>query len=239
MTAARVLCFCGLFIGASATFAADIPDYPFVFVVGRADVDTPPDIARCTLTLRSIEQDPMKAESTINGRLKSLLEALSARHVSANDIESFNINKQILTNDSNDKGPAVIRGYDVSRRLKFTSHQLDGLPAIENSMVGAPNIENIDCQFDRSDRDVIEAGLLTKALQSARAEADKLAQPLGRHVTAAVAVSQLPFDAIAGSLMSGRSGSAMMFRKAVSADELLIPSSISMSATVNVLFKME
>jgi len=202
------------------------------------------NIATCTLTLRSIDQDPSKAESTVDARLKSVLATLSANHVSQNDIESFKINKQILMNENNDKGPAIIRGYDTSRNLKFTARQLDSLPAIENSMVGAPNIENISCQFDRTDRAAIEADLLTKAIRSAKDEAAKLAEPLCRHVTTAVAVSKSPFDSIAGSLGFGNPfaampGFGMMFKKSVANDELLVPSTISISTTVNVLFKME
>src|SRR5450432_1573022 len=153
----------GLLLCAPSAFAADLPDFPFVFVVGKADIDTPPNIATCTLTLRSIDQDPNKAESTVDGRLKSVLATLSAKHVPARDIESFNINKQIVSNQYGDKEPAVIRGYDVSRSLKFTARQLDSLPAIENSLVGLPNIENINCRFDRTDRTAIEADLEIKA----------------------------------------------------------------------------
>lgn len=138
----------------------------------------------------------------------------------------------------------VIRGYDVSRPLKFTVRQLESLPSIESPMVSEPNIENINCRFDRKDRKDIEADLLTKALQSARDQADKLVQPLGRHVTAAVAISQSPFDSIAAALgVGGFSSSAeftdRMFKKSVAANELLVPTTIAMSERVNVLFKME
>ncbi|MDP9008510.1 MAG: SIMPL domain-containing protein [Pseudomonadota bacterium] len=245
MTCRHLYGFLGLLLCAFATFAADIPEYPFVFVVGHADIDTPPDIAVCSLTLHAIDPDPGKAESMINERLKSVLATLNANHVSPGDIESFSINKQILTNNEyNAKGPAAIRGYDLSRPLKFTVRQLDSLPVMESPMVGEPNIDNINCRFDRKDRKGIEADLLTKALQSARDQADKLAQPLGRRVTTAVAISKSPFDSIAASLgMGGFSSSAelagRMFKKSAAPDTLLVPSTIAMSATVNVLFKME
>ena len=244
MSAKYLYCLCALLICASPASAADIPEYPFVFVVGRADIDTPPDVAVCTLTLRAIDQDPSKAESTVDAHLKSVLATLSAKHVSPGDIESFSIHKQMLTNNEyGAKGPAVIRGYDVSRSLKFTARQLDPLPAVEDSLVSEPNIENIQCQFDRKDRKSIEADLLTKALQSAREQADKLAQPLGRRVTAAVAISKSPFDLIAASLGMGGFSSAYqdrMFKKSMtSGAELLVPSTISISASVNVLFKTE
>jgi hypothetical protein len=44
-----------LFCISGGAFAADIPDYPFVFVVGKAEVETAPNIATCSLTLRARE----------------------------------------------------------------------------------------------------------------------------------------------------------------------------------------
>jgi uncharacterized protein YggE len=243
----KILSTMGLLLFVSSAPAAEIPDYPFVFVVGKADVETPPNIATCSLTLRAREQDPGKAASIVDDRLKTVLATFKSNHIAPNDIESFTIEKQVLTNE-NDNQQTVIKGYDVWRNVKFTVRQLELVAPIEVSLVRSPNITNIDCRFDRTDRASMEADLLTKALHSARDEADKLAGPLGRHVTAAVAVSKVPFDAIAGSFGLGE-GSAMekidrMFKKSVSADdlrgdELLVPSTVHMSVSVNVLFKME
>jgi uncharacterized protein DUF541 len=137
----------------------------------------------------------------------------------------------------------------VWRNVKFTVRQLESVAPVEVSLVRSPNITNIDCRFDRTDRATVEANLLTKALHSARDEAEKLAGPLGRHVTAAVAVSKVPFDSIGGSFGLSDGSAAMakidrMFKKSVGTDdlrgdELLVPSTIHMSVSVNVLFKME
>jgi uncharacterized protein YggE len=234
---------------ASGAFAAEIPDYPFVFVVGKADIETPPNIATCSLTLRAREQDPGKAASIVEDRLNAVLATLKANHVAANDIESFNIEKQVLTNENNENERTAIKGYDVWRNVKFTVRQLESVAPVEVSLVRSPNITNINCQFDRTDRAAVEGDLLNKALHSARDEAGKLVEPLGRHVTAAVAVSKVPFEAIGGTFGFGDNYAAMakidrMFKKSVGpddlrGDELLVPSTIHMSVSVNVLFKME
>jgi hypothetical protein len=89
----------------------------------------------------------------------------------------------------------------------------------------------------------LESDLLTKALRSARDQADKLTGPLGGHVSSAVAISKAPFDSIAASLGLGGAGyaeqMARMFKRSVSdGDNLLVPATIQMSVSVNVLFKM-
>jgi uncharacterized protein YggE len=239
----------GLLLCVSRAFAADIPDYPFVFVVGSADIETPPNIATCSLTLRARDEDPGKAASIVDDRLKFVLTTLRENHVAPNDIESFSIQKQVLTSEDNENSRAVIKGYDVWRNIKFVVRRLEAVAPMEVSLVRSPNIVNINCQFDRTDRAAAEADLQTKALHTARDEADKLVGPLGRHVTAAVAVSKVPFESIGGSFGFGNGGAAMaqidrMFKKSVGpddlqGDDLLVPSTIHMSVSVNVLFKME
>jgi uncharacterized protein len=127
----------GLLLCVSSAFAAEIPDYPFVFVVGKADIDTPPNIATCSLSIRAIDLDPGKAESAVDGRLKSVLAILSAKRISPSDIESSRIDKQIMLDENRNSEPASIRGYDVSRHLKFSARQLDALPSIELTLTGS------------------------------------------------------------------------------------------------------
>jgi uncharacterized protein len=242
-----ICAFAGLLLGMSIAFAADIPDYPFVFVVGKADLEIPPDVAACSLTLRAREQDPAKAVSIVEDRLTSVLATLKTNHIASKDIQSFNLQKQILTNEDNDKERATIKGYDVWRNVNFVVRQLESVAPVEMSLAKSPNVTNTNCQFDRTDRAAVDADLLTKALHSARDEADKLAGPVGRHVTTAVAVSRAPFDSIPGSFGLGGGYAEKidrMFKRSVPegelhGDELLVPATIHMSVSINVLFKMD
>ena len=171
-----------------------------------------------------------------------MLATLQANHVAPADIESSRIDKQILTETDHDA--VTVKGYNVSRYMSFTVHALEALVPIEQSLIRAPNVADLTCQFDRTDRAIIESELMTKALKSARDEADKLAGPLGRHVTAATAVSKSPFSALSGPLGFGDPYAAMpgrdrMFKRTYSANDLLVPLTIQLTVSVNVLFKME
>jgi uncharacterized protein len=248
MTSRKLGGFLCLLLAASGAMAAEIPDYPFVFVVGKAEVATPPDIAACSMTLRAREQDADKAALAVKERLKVVLATLKANHIAADDIESFKLEKEIITSDDFGKEQAVIKGYEVRRSIKFTVRQLTSLPPVEMSVIGSPNIADVECQFDRTDRAAMEGDLLTKALQSARDQADKLAGPLGRRINAAVAISRVPFDTIAPALGLGGNTYGerfdMMFKRArnpdeIRGEELLVPATIQLSVSVNVLFKVE
>jgi uncharacterized protein YggE len=224
--------------------AADIPEYPFVFVIGKADADLPPDMASCTLTLRARDPDPGKAATVVATRLQAVLTTLGANQVQAADIESFRVAKQAITSQRDLVDPVRIEGYELWRTLKFKLYRLDSLAPIVDSLTAAPNVTDLDCQFDRTDSAAQEAELLTKALHDARDQADRLAGPLGRHVVAAAAVSRSPFDSISSALGVGSQSNFLqardrMFRKSVTADALLVPATIHLSASVNVLFRMD
>jgi hypothetical protein len=88
--------------------------------------------------------------------------------------------------------------------------------------------------------------LQAKALLSARDQADKMAAPLGRHVVAPVAISKVPLDSLPAYFGLGVDigGMDRMFKRSVSGDglrpdELLVPATIHMAVTVNLLFRMD
>ena len=76
-----------------------------------------------------------------------------------------------------------------------------------------------------------------------------MATPLGRRVIAAVAISKVQFSSIAGLFGLGDPDDTVseklnrMFKRSVGdelhGDDLLVPATIHLSASVNVVFKME
>ena len=223
--------------------AAEIPDYPFVFAPGSADSKVAPDVARCALTVNAREPDASKAAAAVQSRFEAVLAMFAANHVADADIEADKVDKNVLT--ENEHESVAIKGYDLSRHVSFTVRQLESLPPLEQSLLHASNVTDISCRFDRTDRAALEAELMTRALKSAREGAERLAAPLGRHVVAAMAVSKVSFASIPGEFGFGDrdvvsvAAERRMFKRTSVADELLVPASIELSESVNVLFKVE
>lgn len=222
--------------------AADLPDYPFVFVTGTADTAVHPDIAHCSAMVTARDKDAAKASNAVDERVNAVVAMATANHVAAADIDASATRKQVLTESARDV--VAISGYEISREISFTVRDVDASIPIEQSLMTSPNVVNVSCRFDRTDRKSLEAELTTRALQSARDEADRLARPLGRHVTSAAAVSRIPFASIpealgVGGMATGVYAGPRMFKMSAAASELLVPATISLSASVNVLFKME
>jgi hypothetical protein len=223
--------------------ASELPDYPFVFAPGSADSKVAPDVAHCALTVNAREPDASKAAAAVQSRFEAVLAMFAANHVADADIEADKVDKNVLT--ENEHESVSIKGYDLARHVSFTVRQLESLPSLEQSLLHASNVTDISCRFDRTDRAALEAELMTRALKSAREDAERLAAPLGRHVVAAMAVSKVPFSSIPGQFGFGDremfSGAAerRMFKRTSVADELLVPGTIELSESVDVLFKVE
>jgi uncharacterized protein YggE len=232
-----------LSVAATVAGAAQIPEYPFVSAPGSADSKVAPDIAHCALTVSVRDADASKAAAAVQSRFEAVLAMFAAGHVADADIEADKVDKNVLT--ENEHETVGIKGYELARHVSFTSRQLESLPPLEQSLLHAPNVTDISCRFDRTDRAALEADLMTSALKSAREEAERLAAPLGRHVVAAMAVSKVSFADIPGEFgfgdrqMISASASRRMFKRSALADELLVPATVELSESVNVLFKVE
>jgi len=235
-----------LFLFASAAWPSSIPDYPFVFAQGTAVLKIAPNIVTCRLTIRAINVDPKHAQGIVNARLTELLAVLSKNRLLKDDVDASAVRKAIVTNDYSRADPVQVRGYNVSRGVTFKVRDLGRWPAIADYLLGAKNIDNLTVEYDRIDRAALEADLITKAAADAKNRATHLAVSFGRRLGPPAAISPQPFASIGDTFGLGHSygsqyAEARQFTIAVAAngDTFLVPPTISISASVNALFKLE
>jgi uncharacterized protein YggE len=225
--------------------AAAIPDYPFVFVTGESEAHVVPDIVACSVTVRAFDTDPAKAQKLVEHRLQDLLMFLSERKVPSEDIEAYDVQKEIIANDSSDPGRVTIRGYNISRAINFKLRDVTLWPEVSAMLLSTENMDDLRVNFDRTDRDKIAAELIAKAAADAKSKASQLAQSFGRTLGAPVAISQESFGFIdsrfgfgGGAGMSAASSSAS-FASTSPKNAMMLPTTIPVNARVNALFKLE
>jgi uncharacterized protein len=236
--------FCFL-VTACSVRAAAIPDYPFVFVTGESEAHVAPNIVSCSITLRAFDSDPSKAQKTVDRRLQDLLAFLSERKVPSEDIEAYDIQKEIIANDSSEPGRVTIRGYNISRAVNFKLREVTLWPEISAMLLSAENMDDLRVNFDTTDRNSIAADLIAKAATDAKSKASQLAQSFGRPLGAPVAISQDSFGFIDYRFGFGGGGGvnaplpSMASGAAMSKSAMLLPSTIPIYARVNALFKLD
>lgn len=241
---ASLICFLLL---ASTAYAAAIPDYPFVFVTGESEAHVAPNIVACSVTVRAFDTDPAKAQKLVDRRLQDLLAFLGERKVASEDIEAYDIQKEMLANDSSDPGRVTIRGYSISRAVNFKLRDIALWPEVSALLLSTENMDDLRVNFDTTDRNSIAADLIVKAAADARSKASQLAQSFGRPLGAPVAISQDSFGYIDQRLGFGGGGgsansaapSSVILGNAPAKNAMLSPSTIPIYARVNAIFKLE
>jgi uncharacterized protein YggE len=232
-----------LLTAGSTAIASPLPEYPFVFAAGSAEVDVPPDIVRLKLRVSAHHADADAALAAVQETSNRVLEILAAAGVKSPDIDASSIDKSARRHWDNTQERSVPDGFDVTRRFTVVVRNLAKYPEMGKALLALPNTDDFDPTFNRTDRTKIEADLLARAAQDARNRAEQMAAGFARSLGPVRAIAQIPFSALPHWL--GFSGDepygmhAMVFdRRAPEVDRLLVPATISISESVNVLYEL-
>jgi uncharacterized protein len=230
------------FIAANAV-ASPLPEYPFVFTVGNARIETPPDMVRLSLTVASRNKDEKVAAAAVDSTFNSVISILTAAGTPKADIDASAVDKTPLSHLDESRDRSILDGYEVSRKIKVTGRDLAKYPKMVKALFELPHTQDFSADFDRSDRAKLRADLQAAAARDAKAHAEEMAAPFGRKLGSVRAISQISFPAIPGQFGFPTAGVEMfdrMFKRSVpSQEEFLVPGNITVSETVNVVYELQ
>jgi len=231
-------------LAAADAGASPLPDYPFVFTTGTARQDSPPDTVRLGFVVAVRNKDLKAATAAYESTFDSVTKILATAAINDADIDASAVSKSPLSHWDESRNQSVPDGYEVSRRVKITGRDLSKYPEMVKGLLELPNTEEFSVLFDRSDRAKIETELIASAVKDANDRAERMAAQFGRKLGAVHAVSQIPFATLADEFGLGNGGPAYagappqaMFKRAM--ERFLTPSTITLSATVNVVYELQ
>jgi len=232
-----------LALAAVAATASPLPDYPFVFTVGTARIDTPPDIVRLSFSVASRNKDLRAATAAFDSTFDSVITILTAAGIGQADIDASGINKTPLSHWDQSRNQTIPDGYEVSRSVKVTGRDLAKYPQMLKALLDLPNTENFFADFDRSDRPKLKADLFASAAKDAKTHAEDMAAQFGRKLGFVRAISQIALSAIGerfGLSSSTPESYDRMFKRSVPAGEqFAVPPTITISENVNVVYELQ
>jgi uncharacterized protein len=242
---ARLACLL-LLMAAGPVWGSDLPEYPFIFVTGHSSKEIQPDLATVSFAIKARSPDASSAAEAVDKRTKEVLALLEAGKVPAGDIDAHAISKETMFDEGAGDGagaakPARRLYYVLTRSFAVRLHNIASWPQIGTRLMQMENIEDIGAQFDRSDRRALETELFSAAAHDAQQRAESLASGFGQRLGPVQAISQEPFDGLSSRfLRSGFYGDRMFKRSEVpSASELLVPATIPIEKSVNVIYRLE
>ena len=178
--------------------AADLPNHPFIHVSGAAEFHVMPDIGEIDIDIVSLEPDADAAWKLVNERLDAS-RALFAQHgVATEDISVQDIVRRPRKVEVLPEGRPVPMETRVS--LHLTVRDLGQWTPLLRALLVTKDLESLAVSFNRSDRDKIEAELLTQALGTAKLKAQNIARGVGARLGPVTGVSPGPLKNLSHSM---------------------------------------
>src|SRR5260221_6575820 len=154
-------------LGAQMTF---VPDQTrSLSVTGYGSVTSHPDVAAVKLGVFAIETDVGKAKDAVNLVVNRLLALAAKLNITKEDLftASIYISPQYMDGD-----PSKFRGYEVTRSVNLTVHDLTVLPRLLDGAVEAGANRDFDITLKSSREPDLKKQATAVAIDNARAQPD-------------------------------------------------------------------
>jgi uncharacterized protein YggE len=162
------------------------------------------------------------------------------------DIDASSFSKSEERHWDDDKEMSVSDGFEVRRNFTVTIRDLTKYPDLGKALLDLSGTADFDPTFNRTDKATIEANLLQRAANDARARAERMAASFNRTLGSVRAIAQVPFGEVPHRLGLGdddRYLSEVVVtgskRRIEEPDSLLVPATISFSVKVNVVYELQ
>lgn len=225
--------------------ASPLPDFPFVAVTGSASQQVAPDQARLTFSLSTFDQNSEVAQARLNNTANAVLALLKKHGIAQTQITAFELDKSEKRRRDEQYNQLDVLGYDLRRRFLVRLNDLDAYPALMTQLYALNGVHELSTEFDISTRDSTETALVAAAAADARKKASQLAEGLGVKIHSVFAFNDSgsfpSFFATFGISAEGSSQFAVSAARMADGDgepAVLIPQSIEVSKTVNVIYKI-
>ncbi|TFW33113.1 SIMPL domain-containing protein [Massilia horti] len=154
--------------------ASQLPDYPFIHATGNALIFAMPDIGEIDFEIVATDADPAVARAVVEERVAEVRTLVEEQGLPVDDVAVRDVRQELHKSDS----PTPL--YDVKCVVHLNVRDLSKWRAIAGGLVGKPNLGGFSTAFDSSERDKIEADLITQAIRDARRKGQVMAEGFGR-----------------------------------------------------------
>jgi uncharacterized protein len=231
---------------AGGTLAGPLPEYPFAYADGSARREIAPDVATVSFSISAQAPTNEAALAAAQATSKKAFDLLAKAGVKPTEINAAQLTKSRSSHWDEATRSTVLDGYQVTRQVSATVHDLDRYPALYLALMALPGAEGFGSSFARSDQQAIESELVVAATDDARTHGERLAAGAHRRLGPVRAVSQVGFAEIPARFGFGATGGGpvpmarlAMAAPAPPADAYLVPATITLGADVHVVFELQ
>ena len=222
----------------SSLHASNMPDFPFVFAEGKASIEIEPDIATINFYIEEFNEKSETALDVVLKRSAEIILFFEKQKIAKESITAFEINKQAVRNRSEDYEELEILGYEVRRYFTVKLKNLNNYEHFIHKLLTLKNVVRIRTEFDRVDREKIEADLVSKACKNAQTQAEIMAKGFNSKLGKVFAISKSGFKNL-DAKFDIRGERHYRLSRDKNSKFMFIPSTITIKNSISVIYKLK
>lgn len=240
-----LLALCAALCATANAQASLLPDYPFVSTGGKAQTWMPPDIGELQFDVGAQQPSAGQAAAALQAQCASIASLLASHGIGEADVEGYELSKKAveLTNPGAD---GVTQAWSLGRHYRVQVRDLSQWPVLLTEVMALDHLDGVSVQFDRSDRERVNAQLLAEAAKDARSNGALLAESFGRKLGPAVAIARGPMEKVGTPFIAQPEAAPVTVPRssgtqltAANAMDYTVPVSIPFAQSVTALFRLK
>ena len=181
-----------------------LPDKPYIYIEGKAEVQKPPDVVTLDLELVTGAPDQPKANQDVQSRANKMIALLKGKKIAEDDIIAQNLRSEPEFEQEeaypNRRGKLI--GYKVSRPFQVKVRDVAIFPKLVDDLIAIGSVEFRGIDPGLAKQKEMENELWDKALTNARERAEKTLKPMNMKIDTVFAISPVPIPEITSTIFS-------------------------------------
>jgi uncharacterized protein YggE len=177
-----------------------LPDQPYLYIRGNAQIEKPADIAFLHFDLVARNAEQTKANQDVQAKAKRILALLDERKIARADIIAEDLKSDPQYADESSGKRSKIIGYRVTRSFNVKVRDLAAFGKLVDELLAIAGVEFSSVNGWLSNEKQVQDELWEKALADARDRAEKTARALGMKIDSVFAASRVAFPRVAAEM---------------------------------------
>ena len=192
--------------GSDVAGLAGLPNQPFLYVEGKADIEKAPDLVSLGFEISGRNADQGKANQEVQAKAKKLFALLKEAKIEDRDVVAQDLasEPEFERDEADEKKRGKLIGYVVTRWFKVNIRDLEKYGKLGDQIMALGGVKLRNVSGEVSNREKVGEELWPKAIANAGEQAEKTLKPMGMKIDSVFAVSAIDFGEIRGEFI--RSG---------------------------------
>jgi uncharacterized protein YggE len=184
---------------------AGLPDKPYMYVEGKAEVEKSADMVTLRFDLVGRAPEQPKANEDVQTKANKIFVLFKDRKIEDGDViaEDIRSEPEFEKGDEYSDKRGKIIGFKVTRRFQVKLRDLTAFPTLVDALINIPGVEFSGIEGALAKEKDIESEMWEKALANAREQADKTLKPMNMKIDSVFAVSPVSFPEIETGIFGG------------------------------------